>query len=116
MSKEKSILVEVVNDKKEIAEICEATRLLLKKQHNIDIVMAGVVPTIVDAFMHVTMEYLRRNKPEDGNLQLNILDHFTVGLTQRDNEEAEKEGNIVPYVLPGVNMKIACKNDDETEE
>lgn len=113
---QKSNLIEVRHDEKSVMKISEMARNILKAEHNVDVRRADVLPTIVKVFLDCSVSFLNTEKSVGNDVKVNILDSVTLGITHRDNEDAEKEGNFVPYALPGIDFKMMVKDDGETEE
>ena len=109
-------LIEIRENEKEILKIAEATAAYLEAEHNIIFSHANAIPTFAYAFLRQAIEHINQNKAAGTDYSLNIMQLLDLGVSYRENDEAEKEGNYTPYAIPGQEFKLLVKNDDDTEE
>lgn len=123
MSKSKLINLEVRENRKELEEIAERAGIILSEENHIDMVInnePNYTPLITFAysFMSETISYLEKKVKEtirdndqiDGSEkdeieglknEINVFDLFTIGISFKEFEDGEKDGNFTPYVVPG---------------
>jgi hypothetical protein len=119
MGKEKStdaILIEIVDNEKEIGKICENTSIILEEKNRIKIPRADAIATIAYQFILETMNYLNKNKQVGKDTEINMMQLFDIGISHQTVEDGEKEGNFVPFIRPGQEFKLLVKDDSITEE
>lgn len=109
-------LIEIRENEKEINHIAENAAKLLETENNIVISQPAAIPTIAHAFLREAINYLAANKTTGGDIELNLMQLLDVGISYRENDEAEKEGNFTPYATPGQEFKLLIKDDEDTEE
>lgn len=93
------------------AATCEA----LKRQSNISINPERLVSTIAHAFLRQTILHAKANAEPGTQTEINLFNLVTLGISIED-VDAEKDGNIVPYLEPGQEMKLLVKSDGDTED
>ena len=119
MERENAKLIDLTGTRKEIAAItaiAEAAQENLKSQHNIDVTMALALPTIAYEFLYAAAQYLDKNKSTDTDVTVNLMNLFEMGVTYRESNDGEKDGNFVPFILPGTIFKTVIKSDEMTED
>lgn len=110
-------MIELRQDKEEIQQISDRAVKALYDRHAINLIGAvESLPTIVYTFLVTAIEHLNANKSETEPYELNLFQLFDMGITYNEEEDAEKEGNFVPYLRPGQEMKLLAKDDSLTEE
>lgn len=109
-------LIEIREQEKEIAKIAEAAKAHLKHENNITVTSAIAIPTIAYAFLREAIAYVNQNKSTDSDFTLNLMQLIDLGVSYRENEDAEKEGNYTPFAAPGQEFKLLVKDDADTEE
>lgn len=109
-------LIEIRENEKEITKIAEEAAKYLETENNIVVSHALAIPTISYAFLRSAIGYLNTHKAAGSDIELNLMQLLDLGVSYRENEEAEKEGNFTPYARPGQEFKLLVKDDDETEE
>ena len=116
MSKKFAKLVEIRESAEELDTIAQNAKLHLEKEFNITIPEHKAIPTIAYAMLREAMAYLAKAKAEGQDVEINFLQLFDLGVSHREAEDAEKDGNFTPYVRPGQEFKLIIKDDGETEE
>lgn len=116
MSKENAVLVEINNNAKEIMDISELARQYLDRENHIKVSNPAAIPTIVHAFMKVAVNYLAEKKSTDTDVAIDVLGFFDMGVTFRESDEGECDGNFTPFTTPGPVFKKAIKDNEITEE
>lgn len=119
MEKEFAKFVELTGTRKEVAaitEIAERTQESLKTQRNINISMASAIPSIAYEFLFNVAQYLDRNKSTSEDTVLNLMNLIEIGVTYRESDDGEKDGNFVPFIQPGTIFKTVIKSDEMTED
>lgn len=111
-----SKLIEIRNNEKEITKIAENAMRVLKDEHSITISHGAAIPTVAYAFLREAVAYLNNNKTLGGDTEINLFQLMDIGISHRENEDGEKEGNFTPYINPGQEFKLLVKDDGETEE
>jgi uncharacterized protein (DUF2164 family) len=109
-------LVEIRENEKEIKKIAERAQKYLDSEHNIEINHAEAIPTFVYVFLREAVNFLNEKKAAGQDVEINLMQLLHLGVSYRENEEAEKEGNYTPYALPGQEFKLLVKDDADTEE
>ena len=59
---------------------------------------------------------LSKEKSMDVDTEINLMDVLTVGISYRESEDGEKDGNFTPYAIPGQVFKTTIKSDEVTED
>jgi len=119
MSKEAAKLIELTGTTQEIKhinDIAENAQEVLKSKRNIDISMAAAIPTIVYEFLYSATQFLDKNKSTTSDVILNLMNLIEMGVTYRESEDGEKDGNFVPFIQPGTIFKTVIKSDEMTED
>ena len=119
MEKEFAKLVELTGTRKEVAiinEIAERAQETLKEQRHINISLASAIPSIVYEFLYSAAQYLDKNKSTDEDTVLNLMNLIEIGVTYRESDDGEKDGNFVPFIQPGTIFKTVIKSDEMTED
>jgi DNA polymerase III delta prime subunit len=116
MANKTAKLIEIRENEKEIRQIAENAAKVLEAEHNITISVPEAIGTISYAFLREAINHLNANKEAGSDTVINMMQLFDMGISHRENEEAEKEGNFTPYLTPGQEFKLLVKDDGETEE
>ena len=119
MSSENAKLIELTGTKKEVATInaiSEQAQENLKSQHKIEISLAQAIPTIVYEFLYATAQFLDKNKSTTSDTTVNLMNLIEMGVTYRESDDGEKDGNFVPFIQPGTIFKTVIKSDEMTED
>lgn len=119
MEKDFAKFVELTGTHKEveaIMEIAERAQETLKSQRNISISMASAIPSIAYEFLFNAAQYLDRNKSTSEDTVLNLMNLIELGVTYRESDDGEKDGNFVPFIQPGTIFKTVIKSDEMTED
>lgn len=103
-------------ERKAIDEISKIAQKVLKDERKINITMHEAIPTIAYELLYAAMQYLEKNKSTDEDLSVNFFNLLEMGVTYRESEDSEKDGNFTPYLQPGVIMKTVIKSDEVTED
>lgn len=109
-------LIEIRENEKDILKISEKAGKYLESEHNIGISHPQAIATIAYGFLREAIAYVNENKAPGTDFSINLMQLIDLGVTHRENDEAEKEGNYTPYAAPGQEFKLLVKDDDETEE
>jgi hypothetical protein len=109
-------LIELRDNEKEILKIAERAAKFLEAEHNIVISPSQAIPTIAYSFLREAISFANENKAPGTDYDINLMQLIDIGISHRENEEAEKEGNYTPYARPGQEFKLLVKDDEETEE
>lgn len=112
----KTLLIEIRDNKEEILEVASNTATILRNENMINITEEQIIPTIVCSFFENLSEYLAKNKVNNGAVEINFMDLIKFGISHRENEEAEKEGNFTPYIKPGQGFETILNNSVEEQE
>lgn len=116
MTMEKVKYVEVSpEDALDINAINEAAKEALKRDANIRIDPPHVISTIAYHFLRQTINHVKATAEPGTQSEVNLFNLLTVGISIEDID-AEKDGNIVPYLEPGQEMKLLVKSDGDTED
>ena len=116
MSKDQNSFVELYEDKEIIESIAEDTAKYLDVQRGYEIDGAVSIPTIFHDFMVFAWKKLSSLQKEGKTPQINLAGIMTIGISERENEDGEKEGNLMPFITVGQIPKTIIKSDDETED
>lgn len=116
MGKDAAKLVVFKENVKEINEISEMAQKVLDEERNITISQASAIPTIVYEFMTAMFSYMGKEKSVDKDVMINLMHLFDFGITYRDSEDGEKDGNFTPFMNPGQICKTIIKSDEVTED
>jgi hypothetical protein len=116
MAKEKFVPIEIRENEKEIKKISERAQTLLLEQFGIDVTNSEGIPTIAYAFFSSAMAFVNERKAPGTDYSVNLMQLFEIGINHRVTEDGEKEGNYVPFLVPGQEFKLMVKDDSETEQ
>ena len=70
-------------------DISKITQKVLKDERHINITMAEAIPTIVYEFLHVTAEWLEKNKSTNEDVIVNLMNLMDIGVPYRESEDGE---------------------------
>lgn len=115
MAKENARLIEIREDEKELIKIAKDAQDILDKDHKILISMHDAIPTICYVYLKEVIKYLDSHKVTGSNISLNMMQLFDMGVSYRENVNAEKEENFTPFLTPGQEFKLTSKADEEEE-
>ena len=104
------------SDMKSVSEIAKMAQKILKEENNIVITMADAIPTIVYQYLIALAKYLEKNKVAGETTSINFMNYAHFGVTFRESEDGEKDGNFTPFVQPGSILKTLIKSDETTED
>lgn len=95
-------LVEFRQDKEFMMQIAAEAKKEIHKKYFLKVDNdSSVLPTVVYCFMLSTIGYLNRHKQIGDTVSINLLDMMHIGIHWAEDEDAEKEGNFVPFIIPG---------------
>lgn len=103
-------------DMKAVSEINEMAQKMLKEECKIVISDPKAFPSIVFEYLTAIAKYLEKNKVPGEGASVNFMNFATFGVTYRESEDGEKEGNFTPYIQPGTILKTYIKSDEATED
>ena len=115
MAKQTAELIEITENKEEIARACAIAQASLNEK-GIQITQAAVIATVAYDFLRAVSVVLAKNKSEDEDVEINFAHLYTFGVNYRAGADGEKDGNFVPYAEVGPIIKRIVKADDATEE
>ena len=99
----------------EIGAIASETVSVLQSM-DIYINRSEAIPVIAKAFLEVAIKKLVEKANEAGNnngsVELDVFDLFTLGIDSNANDEDENNNNRVPFCRPLKAFKLAVKDDD----
>lgn len=98
--KEKVSTIELRENEVELTEIADTACKILDADHNVSIPNPKVLLTIAYIYMKNMVQSLAENKVEGKGSQINFINLFDIGISYRENDDAEKEGNYVPFINP----------------
>ena len=119
MAAENAKLIDFNGTSKELDDlktIATMTQSILKNERHISITMAEAIPTIVYDFLYACAQFLEKNKSTDSDISINLMNLMEMGVTYRESDDGEKNGNFTPYIQPGTIMKTVIKSDEMTED
>lgn len=94
-----------------------AMKRLKSGECGIDVVDPLAIYTIATVFLEeVARELGEAARNNNGEAKVKIHDFMTLGVTRRDSDDAEKDGNLSVVMTAGPNFKLMIKNDGVTEE
>lgn len=100
MSKEMVSTIECREHEAELMELASNACKILEADHNVSIPNPKILLTIGYVYMKNMVQNLAENKIEGKGSQLNFINLFDMGISYRENDDAEKEGNYVPFINP----------------
>jgi hypothetical protein len=115
-NKDNARLVEIRENEKEIMKIALKAQTVLTEENNISISHAEAIPSIAYVFMKEMIGYLNEHKSAGTDVEINFMQLMDIGISHRENDDAEKEGNFTPFVRPGQEFKLLIKDDNATED
>ena len=119
MSKENAKLIDFngsPEDSKALEEVATLAQKMLETEHNIKVTRAEALHTITYVTLLALAKYLEKNKSTAGTTAVNFLNFMTMGITYRESEDGEKDGNFTPFIQPGTIFKTFIKSDEMTED
>ncbi len=90
--------VDIREQEEELLEIAERTGIVLKEQNNIVIPNPRAILSIAFSYFSEMVRTLATEKPEGDESMINADGLIKIGFSSRVNEDAEKEGNLAPYI------------------
>lgn len=110
-------MLELRQDQEQIQKVADRSVALLQEKFGVTLKGGSSgVPTLVYCFLTAAIEHVNSNKSEDEPSEINLFQLFDLGVSYNEDDEAEKEGNFVPYLRPGQEFKLLIKDDGITEE
>ncbi len=110
-------MLDLRQDQEKIQQIADRSVALLQDKFGVTLKCgSSCIPTLVYCFITAAIEHVNANKSEDEPYEVNIFQLFDLGVSYNEDEDAEKEGNFVPYLRPGQEFKLLIKDDGITEE
>lgn len=100
-----------------LEEACKNAAIRLDRKNGIVIGEPDAIYAISVTFLEEVMKALSRkfnNTGSDASVEIHRF--MTITLTNRESDEGEKDGNIVPVLSAGDSCKQLAKNDAETEK
>ena len=119
MAAENAKLIELTGTRQEIAQIeaiSKNAQEILANEHHISISHAGAIPTIAYTFLYSAAQFLDQNKSTTNDIIINLMNLIEMGVTYRESDDGEKDGNFVPFIQPGTIFKTVIKSDEMTED
>ena len=92
--------VDLRENEVELVEIGERACKILDADYGVVIPNPKVALSIAYVYAKTMIEALAENKIEGKGSQINFINMFDIGISYRENDEAEKEGNYVPFITP----------------
>lgn len=110
-------MLELRQNQEEIQQIADRSVALLAEKYGVNLKGGSAgVPTMVYCFLVAAIEHVNANKSEQDPYEINLFQLMDLGVAYNEEEDAEKEGNFVPYLRPGQEFKLLIKDDSITEE
>ena len=81
--------IEIRENQAEIEKISKNAAKYLANEYNIKISHSEALPTIVYSFLRCAALYLNENKSENSDVELNLMQLIDIGISYRENEDAE---------------------------
>lgn len=103
MDENKKDVLEVIlrENEDELKEIAKSAIKVLEADYGISVSdNPGIVLTISYVYMKALIKQLSASKSKEVASQVNFLNLFDIGISYRENEDAEKEGNYAPFITP----------------
>ena len=92
-----AVVIPVRENKEEIFEIAKKAVKVLEEENNIKVPDPEVVWTIAYKSLEELVKWVSEKADGDTNI-INFFDLFDIGVTYRDSDEAEKGGNLTPFI------------------
>lgn len=104
--------------REQLESISKHTVQELNSKHKIIIPHAWQANTIANCFIENLIKYMTAKMQMNGTAieSVNFNDTLEFHLSYKQNEDAEKEGNINITIRPGINAKLLVKSDTFTED
>lgn len=109
-------LIDIRKNKKEIMEAARITAEKLDRENNITITVSDAIPTIAYEFIKNLFDIVVKNKSMTTDIEIDFAGLMDIGVSYRDGEDGEKDGNFTPYLNAGQEFKLMTKSDDESED
>lgn len=107
---------EVRKDREKLNQILADSVRAMKEEYDVDILGDENALAFVYQFLRSAAAHVAANKSEDGQSSVDLFNLVEIGVAFDENEDAEKEGNFVPYALVRQEFKLITKDDGITEE
>lgn len=111
-----SEVFEVREHREELNQILADAVRAMKEEYDVDVAGDEQALAFVYQFLRATCASVASKKNTNENAMISLFNLIDVGVTFDENEEAEKEGNFVPFALVGQEFKLIVKDDGITEE
>jgi hypothetical protein len=92
-----AIIIPIRENGEEITSIANKAKDVLEQDHGIKVRDPEAVWTVAYKTLEETVKWISDNKKSD-NLILNFFDLFDIGVTYRESDESEKDGNFTPFL------------------
>lgn len=109
-------LVQLNTNKKEIEEICAKAQKVLDEERNINVSNSLGIAAIAYEFLNAAAQWLAENKKPGTDISIDLMQIIEMGISYRDSEDGENEGNFTPFVSPGQHFKTVIKDNEMTED
>lgn len=90
--------IEIRENELELIEIATRAEKALVADFNYTIESPHAILTLAYVYMKNMVKYLAENKSMEKTVEINFINLFNIGISYRENEDAEKEGNFVPVI------------------
>lgn len=114
-AEKKAVFVEITKNEKEIKKISETTQKILENESSITITNANVIPTIAYTFLRTVAAWLGDNKSTESDVLIDVMGLMEMGVSYRESEDGEANGNFTPFIVPGPEFKQRIKDNELTE-
>ena len=123
MSEKENGVISVVEEKDAdvIKRICDRTAMDLRTR-GLTTKNNPIYATITQAFIEATIAKLLEMKKEkssggqDYDVSINLFDFIKMGIERETYEDDENDGNIVPFIEPGIAFTEMIKNNKRPED
>ena len=96
--------------------VCENAKIRLKNENDIECEDWKGINTIgIVWFEEIVRELAKQARANSGEANVTIHQDVTFSITNRVEEDAEKDGNLNLAIIPGPKVKQITKNDSFTE-
>lgn len=99
-------LIEIRENEKDILKICDAAAQRLDREESIQVTPSAGLATTAYVYLREAINSVSAKKSSGSENELDVMGLFVLGVTYRENEEAEKEGNYTPYIKPSTQFEL----------
>lgn len=107
---------EVRENREELQQILADAVKAMKEEYDVDVTGDENALAFIYQFIRSATALVASRKSTEGPRSISLFNLVDIGVAYDANEDAEKEGNFVPFAQVGQEFKLIVKDDGITEE